>query len=230
MLMTATIILFLLLLTMAGGFIWTLSARCIRRFLPLRRATATVINLCCTAVFLLAACTGGIFSLNALRNEEYTRGVTAGVRAGEADLAAQQKLTDRAWQEGYGEGFTAGVSSMAAFETDSPAVQTPSDNTENQELPDSEDKITQTEDAESDLEPLSDSSEEAPPSSEPESAEPASEDPVNSDGESGSTVYYTPSGSVLHRDPDCSYLSRAKEVLSCDMADAPALPFCSRCG
>ena len=46
----------------------------------------------------------------------------------------------------------------------------------------------------------------------------------------GITVYYTPSGSVLHYDPDCSYLKNASKVLSCDKADAPDRPACSRCG
>lgn len=46
-------------------------------------------------------------------------------------------------------------------------------------------------------------------------------------------VYFTPSGTKYHKDPDCSYLSGAKQVLSGSIAEAVnhgAKSPCSRCG
>lgn len=54
------------------------------------------------------------------------------------------------------------------------------------------------------------------------------EKPIPSDG----VCYFTESGSVYHLDPDCSYLSGAKKILTGTVEEAKArgiLRGCSRC-
>lgn len=242
--MTAVSILFLTLLAMAGFLIYQLLGKALRRFFRLRRTVFYLISISGTAFFFAAGCVTGILSLNALRSTEYARGLAqADALSASALESAEEKqraASEAAWQEGYGEGFESGYT--AALRTDtapgkadtlSPQVEPESDPTE------TEDPLRQSEGGGDTIAPPSQNEN---PAEEPSSSGSTVE---KSDGTEnhetsgqedtgtvpdGSTVYYTSGGSVLHRDRACSYLKKAKEVLSCGIAEAPDLPLCSRCG
>lgn len=249
--MTMTAIFFLLLLAMSSLFIYHLAGWLAGRFFRLRRNVFYTVCISSAAVFFAAACTGGVFALNALRGAEYARGLADGSDAAsvqeDAASEVQQEAAGQAWQDGYGEGYAAGFAAGAGMREEGKLP-----------TPDGQDAAGQS-DAEQDAQdaalpdPKEPDDAAAPdggaadtPAGQPSGAEgpDGTENGADSTGEesgtgegtdpgaipAGTTVYYTSGGSVLHRDRNCSYLKKAKEVLACDAAEAPDLPPCSRCG
>lgn len=251
--MTAVSLLFLLLLAMASFLVYRAAQHITGRFFRLTRAAFQAVCISCAAVFFAAACAGGLISLHALRGAEYARGVADARDAADAEQTAdaekQRAASAASWQEGYGAGFAAGFSAARTENgTDDMQTEAPP--------PDGQERVPpQTDGALTDGIPPSDdttdggadhpgfgaggddTSDEGDASAPGQDlTEPSGDSAGTSEGEApgviptGTTVYYTAGGSVLHRDRNCSYLKRAKEVLSCDASEAPGLPPCSRCG
>ena len=246
--MTAVSLLFLLLLAMASFLFYRAAESITRRFFRLPRAAFHAVCISCTAVFFAAACTGGLLSLHALRGAEYARGYTDARDAASAEQAAgteqQRAASETLWQEAYGEGFAAGFAAARAeagiddARTEIPpfldgqgdaAAEQDGSSSEGALPPDHTPEGTpyggKTGDGKDVSLPVKDDS--------LQSAERNAEAPEDTgDGSipAGTAVYYTAGGSVLHRDRNCSYLKKAKEVLTCDASEAPDLPPCSRCG
>ena len=246
--MTVVSLLFLLLLSMASFLVYRAAEHIIGHFFRLPRAAFHIVCISCAAVFFAVVCAGGLISIHTLRGTEYARGVADAQDAAAAEQTVraeqQRAAAEASWKDGYGEGFSAGFASShgenvaddtsveaqhsmkgqenrppeeknsdssleaitpAEHETDVGVSDSPSDTGgQNEVLPDNDDDTLDS----------------------PINSSETQEDPISD----STTVYYTAGGSVLHRDRNCSYLKKAKEVLSCGAADAPDLPPCSRCG
>lgn len=231
--MTSAVLLFLLLLSLSAILVWQLTAWLAGRFFRLRRTVFQLLCITSAAVFFAAGCIAVLFSLNSLRRTEYARGLADGAASVQTEPAASQEEILRSWKAGYGEGYTDGYTAAAAAEE---AQRTPAEHTESaSSVPDSAPlpDAPAEENTDAAAVPEKNAPDAAPDTDMDTNAQPSAASPESSDtaAEAGSVrFYYTPGGSVLHRDRSCSYLARAKEVLTCTEADAPDLPPCSRCG
>ena len=234
--MTSAVLLSLLLLSLSAILVWQLTAWLAGRFFRLRRTAFQLLCMTSAAVFFAAGCIAVLFSLNSLRRTEYARGLADGAASVQTEPAASQEEILRGWKAGYGEGYTDGYAAAAAAgearRTPAEHAETASSAPDSAPLPDAPaEENTATgavpEKNAPDAVPDTDTDTNVQTSSASD-ASPASSD---TEAEADSArFYYTPGGSVLHRDRSCSYLARAKEVLTCTEADAPDLPPCSRCG
>lgn len=233
--MTSAVLLSLLLLSLSAILVWQLTAWLAGRFFRLRRTAFQLLCMTSAAVFFAAGCIAVLFSLNSLRRTEYARGLADGAASVQTEPAASQEEILRSWKAGYGEGYTDGYTAAAAA---GEARRTPADADPASSVPDSapQSDAPAEENADAGAVPEKNAPDAAPDTdmdtdAQTSSSSAASADSSDTAAEAGSVrFYYTPGGSVLHRDRSCSYLARAKEVLTCTEADAPDLPPCSRCG
>ena len=230
--MTSAVLLFLLLLSLSAILVWQLTAWLAGRFFRLRRTAFQLLCITSAAVFFAAGCIAVLFSLNSLRRTEYARGLADGAASVQTEPAASQEEILRSWKAGYGEGYTDGYTAAAAA---GEARRTPADADPASSVPDSapQQDAPAEEKADAGAVPAKNAPDAAPDTDTDTNAQTSAASPDSSDtaAEADSVrFYYTPGGSVLHRDRSCSYLARAKEVLTCTEADAPDLPPCSRCG
>ena len=230
--MTSAVLLSLLLLSLSAILVWQLTAWLAGRFFRLRRMAFQLLCMTSAAVFFAAGCIAVLFSLNSLRRTEYARGLADGAASVQTEPAASQEEILRGWKAGYGEGYTDGYAAAAAA---GEARRTPADADSASSAPDSAPQPDAPAEENADAGAVSEKNapDAAPDTDTDTNAQPSAASPESSDtaAEAGSVrFYYTPGGSVLHRDRSCSYLARAKEVLTCTEADAPDLPPCSRCG
>lgn len=236
--MVATSILFILLLSMASVLFYCLAGWILKKFFQLHRKVFYSICIAGTAIFFAAVCAGGVFALQSLRGAEYARGLADGTAVTSSEMAAQsEKEENLAWQDGYSEGYSAGFSA-ASIEDETLSKNSAEASGQADAVQDTQNEATDVLE-ETPAPDGADTPDITAPASDGETetgTEPPA-DAIESSGEtspntisSGTIVYYTENGSVLHRDRNCSYLARAKEVLACDAAEAPDLPFCSRCG
>ena len=229
--MTSAVLLFLLLLSLSAILVWQLTAWLAGRFFRLRRTAFQLLCITSAAVFFAAGCIAVLFSLNSLRRTEYARGLADGAASVQTEPAASQEEILRSWKAGYGEGYTDGYTAAAAAEE---AQRTPADADSASSAPDSAPlpDAPAEENTDAAAVPEKNAPDAAPDTDTDTNPQTSAASPESSDtaAEADSVrFYYTPGGSVLHRDRSCSYLARAKEVLTCTEADAPDLPTCSRC-
>lgn len=216
------ILLFLLVLA-AGYGIFALARLLLRRLLPLKPRLAASIALALGIAFMTAMTISGASLLSSMRESAFAEGYGNGVRESDAANAQDRAL---AYSEAYTKGYTDAVdgylSSLLAVLPRASTGESTGDSADEPLLVLLPDKTEEGEDGQDEVPDRSmPDGEETEPA--PDEAEPVRE-------KTGITVYYTPSGSVLHFDPNCSHLKNASKVLSCDLADAPERKYCSRCG
>lgn len=230
--MTSAVLLFLLLLSLSAILVWQLTAWLAGRFFRLRRTAFQLLCMTSAAVFFAAGCIAVLFSLNSLRRTEYARGLADGAASVQTEPAVSQEEILRGWKAGYGEGYTDGYAAAAAA---GESRRAPADADPASSAPDSapQPDAPAEENVDAGAVPAKNAPDAAPDTDTDTDAQTSAASPDSSDTAAeadSSRFYYTPGGSVLHRDRSCSYLARAKEVLTCTEADAPDLPPCSRCG
>lgn len=239
--MIAVSIFLLFLLAMASLLVYRLLERTIRRFFQFRRAIFYTVCISGTAIFFAAGCIAGLLSLNALRSTEYARGLAqAGARSAAALESVEEKqriASESAWQEGYGKGFENGYFTALQTATENIENASQEENTEDSfaapgtlSSEETSDSSTPSSQGGSLAEDSPNSADTASKTDDPEDTQVVPDESETEPAPDGTTVYYTDSGSVLHRDRTCSYLKKAKNVLECDVSEAPDLPLCSRCG
>jgi len=209
--MSGIIILLLALLALACYGLYMLSRTVFCRLFPYKQKIAAYSAIFITFCFFLAMIPAAFGAVTQLRSQAYALGYAEADRPMiEAPAFDAQSYAD-AYTKGYTDAIEEYISeNLAPYFSETPTAQDTSDELF---VPPQEDPTTP---------------DEPPIQDEPsETNDPA---PPDTPIPTGTTVYYTRSGSVIHLDRGCSYLKNANEILSCDLASAPDRPRCSRCG
>lgn len=212
--MSGAILLFVFLILLACYGLYVLSHRLLRRFFPNKHNITLYIALGIAFCFFAAAAFGAAGALTQVRSQAFSQGLAeANAQQQEPDIADEARLYSDAYTQGYTDAIDTYIENILASALKD--IQAPDADAE-------------------DTDPGEDPEEGSDPTDQPET-----DDPPDDAGDTGrdnpvpptgTTVYYTKSGSVLHRNRSCSYLKNASEILSCDSSQAPNRPYCSRCG
>ena len=224
--MTGPILLLLILLLAAGYGVFALARLVLRTAFPLKPRLAAYTAFALGVLFAAGMTLAAAGTLSGLRENAFSEGYDDAMRdAGSADAQARAELYSDAYTKGYADAVDGYLAERFSAAEPSGTPRTPDASDECAPLILLPDGDEDTPDG-GEIPPergMPGTDEDAPSAqTEPDEA------PVKE--KTGTIVYYTPSGSVLHFDPNCSYLKNADTVLSCDLADAPDRRHCSRCG
>lgn len=216
--MTGTILFLMILILAAAYGVFALARLALRSAFPLKPRLAAYASFALGMLFACGMTLGASGILSGVRENAFAQGYADAQR--DADSASAEQRAEL-YTDAYAKGYADAVDGYLADRFSAETATDASDALEAEPaplilLPDPED------------EPAAD--EETPP----ERGMPDPEGEANGEEAvrepTGTIVYYTPSGSVIHFDPNCTYLKNASSVISCDLADAPDRRHCSRCG
>lgn len=214
--MSGIIFLFALLILLACYGFYTLSHLLLRRFFPYKPNVTLYVSLSIAFCFFAASAFGAASALTQIRSQAFTQGLAEAAAQPSADSSTADEV--RNYSEAYTKGYTDAIDEYIDRILASALGNIPQP------------------DADAESKDPADGPKEDPDVSNGPQEDPGTQGSADDSGndtpapQTGTTVYYTKSGSVLHRSRSCSYLKNASEILSCDASEAPNRPYCSRCG
>ncbi len=226
--MSGVIVLLVLLILLACYGLYTVSHLLLRRLLPYKPNATFYLSLgiafCFFAVFALSATS----AITQIRSQAFEQGRAEATVASEDNQQTASTDTTQLYTSAYTQGYTDAIDEyinrilVSALEDAYPLdSQSGVQESELQDPIDEESEMGRTDDTNAPQVSAQN------PGSQGEDNASIETDSIP---ETGTTVYYTSSGSVLHLRRDCSYLKNSSEILSCDLSEAPDRPLCSRCG
>lgn len=214
--MFSILFLFTLLILLACYGLYTLSRLFLRHFFPYKPNVTLYISLGITFCFFIAFAFGAAGVITQTRSQTFANEPAQTP----VEPSAGSEIADaaRQYSEAYTKGYTDAIDEYIGRILASASDQAPQSDEKTKSM-DASDEPGEDLHASDDLPINPDAQDHTGDSDKDTPAPPA-----------GTTVFYTKSGSVLHRNQNCSYLKNASEILSCDASEAPDRPYCSRCG